>query len=143
LSRYEQSVLKSELTLDKKVYFVDNGLIHALNYTYHDDYGKLLENNIFLWLRGRASFQRGLYYFKNKSECDFVVFDRDKPVKLVQSCWDVSGQNTLKREIKGLVEAAKYFNCTDLTIINIDAEMEIPNGELSIKVIPAWKFYLQ
>ena len=143
LSRYEQSVLKSELTLDKKVYFIDNGLVNALNYTYQDDFGKLLENNVFLWIRGQIPFQRGLYYYRGKSECDFVVFDRGKPIKLIQACWDVSGPDTLKREIAGLLEAAKYFNCTDLTIINADRNMEISQGNLKIKVVPAWKVYLQ
>jgi len=142
LSRFEQSVLKSELTLDKKVYFIDNGLVNSLTYSHQDDFGKLLENSIFLWLRSNIPFQRGLYYYKGKTECDFVVFDKDKPVKLIQACWDVSEPDTLKREVAGLIEAAKYFNCNDLTIITADNQLEISEKGLHIKIMPAWKTFI-
>lgn len=142
LSRFEQSVLKSELTLDKKVYFIDNGLVNALSYSHQGDYGKLLENNVFLWLRSQIPFQRGLYYYRGKTECDFVVFDKDLPLKLIQVCWDITEPETLKREVAGLLEASSYFDCRDLSIITFDNEMEYAEKGYIIKVIPAWKFFI-
>jgi predicted AAA+ superfamily ATPase len=142
LPKLSNSVLKTELANEKKIYFIDNGMVNALNYSFHDDYGKLFENMIFLWLRRQMSFGRGLYFFKGKRECDFVVLDRDKPVKLIQACWDISDADTLKREIAGLVEASQTLNCHDATIITPEHEEEINTGNLSIKIQAAWKMML-
>jgi len=96
-----------------------------------------------MWLRREHLLQRGLYYFKGKNECDFILVDREKPVKLVQVCWDISEPDTLKREINGLAEAAKYLNCDDLTIITAEDEREIKHENLNIKLVPAWKEMLK
>jgi predicted AAA+ superfamily ATPase len=40
---------------------MDNGMIQALTPSYQDDYGKLFENLVFLWLRRKAPFLRGLF----------------------------------------------------------------------------------
>jgi uncharacterized protein len=141
--KYDLSVLKTELATERKMYIIDNGLVNALNYSLSNDYGKLLENTVYLWLRRQTAFQRGLYFYKEKKECDFVLLDREKPVKLIQACWDVSDNYTLKREVAGLTEAARYMNCDDLMIITSDNEMEIIQDNLKVKVIPAWKALLQ
>jgi len=138
LTRYEKSYLKETFS-DRKYYCIDNGLKRALQLKPGDDLGQLLENNIFLWLRRNTFFQVGLHFYKLNKECDFVVFDRDKPAKLIQSCWDISEPDTLKREIAGLIEAAKYLNCDDLTIITVEEEKEIEQDNYTIKVVPAWK----
>jgi hypothetical protein len=140
LYRFDYSVLKQELT-EKKQYFIDNGMINSISGQLSEDHGKLMENAIFLWLR--TKHQMGLYFFKNQGECDFVILDRDKPVKLIQSCWDISEPDTLKREIAGLAEAAKYLNCDDLTIITAEEEKEIEHSDFIIKVVPAWKEMLK
>ena len=143
LNKYDKSVLKTELSTEKKNYFIDNGLVNALNYTYQDDLGKLFENVVFLWLRRQSPFQRGLYFYKGGKECDFVVLDRDKPAKLVQACWNINNEETIKREISGLTETARYLNCDDLTIITPDVEKEIKHNGLVIKICPAWKEMLK
>ncbi len=142
LKRSEVSVLKSELSTGSKIYFIDNGLLNTLSYSYYNEYGKLLENSLFLWLRRQIPFQRGLHYFKGKTECDFVVFDRDKPQMLIQSSWDMSDETTLTREIKGIVEAAQKFSCNKLYIVNSDMEKEITYSGYVIKIVPFWKFFL-
>lgn len=139
LPKLSYSVLKTELATEKKIYFIDNGMVNALNYSYHDDYGKLFENTTFLWLRRQMPFQRGLYFYKGKKECDFVLFDRDKPVKLIQACWNINDNDTLKREIAGLSEASEVLNCFDATIITPEHEEEINTGKLKIKIQAAWK----
>jgi predicted AAA+ superfamily ATPase len=142
LPKLSNSVLKTELATEKKIYFIDNGMVNALNYTFHDDFGKLFENMIFLWLRRQMPFGRGLYFFKGKRECDFVVSDRDKPVKLIQVCWDISDSETLKREIAGLVEASDLLKCHDAAIITPEHEGEINTENLNIKIQAAWKLML-
>lgn len=143
LSKYSNSVLKTELSNEKKNYFIDNGMVNALNYMHRDDYGKLFENTVFLWLRTQMPFQRGLYFYKEKKECDFVMLDRDKPVKLIQACWNISDADTLKREIAGLVEASESLNCKETFLITPEYEEEINAGSLKIRVVAAWKEMLK
>ncbi len=138
LGRFSRDVVLSDFT-DKKVYFADNGMVQALTPSYQDDPGKLFENLVFLWLRQKAPFHRGLLYYKDKKECDFVLFDRNKPTLLVQACYDLSDSDTRKREIEGLVAASEYFNCDNLLILTAGQEEEINIDKRVIRVIPAWK----
>jgi len=142
MGRFSREVVLSDFT-DKKVYFVDNGMIQALTPSYQDDYGKLFETLVFLWLRRKAPFQRGLLFFKEKKECDFILFDRNKPELLVQACYNFSDVNTRKREIDGLMDASVFFNCTNLLILTFDHEEELSVNNLKIRVIPAWKEMLR
>jgi hypothetical protein len=50
--------------------------------------------NITLFFR----FQSQIYilYYKENSECDFVVFDRDRPMYCIQVCYDISEPETHK-----------------------------------------------
>jgi len=141
IGRFSRDVVLSDFT-DKKIYFVDNGMIQALTTSYQNDLGKLLENQVFLWLRKRAPFLRGLLYFKDKKDCDFVLFDRNKPELLIQSCYDFTDEDTRKREIGGILEASKFFNCSNLLIMTSDHEEEIRTDKRVVRVIPAWKAML-
>ena len=81
----------------------------------------------------------GLYFYKGTKECDFIILDRDKPEKIIQVCYQIADPDTLKREIAGLKEAAKYLNCDDLNIITAEDEKEINIDGQIIKVVSAWK----
>lgn len=143
LTKYDNSVLKAELANEKKTYFIDNGMVNALKYQFSDDFGKLFENTVFHWLRAQIPFQRGLFFYKGKKECDFIWMDRDKPFKIIQACWNIKDNDTLKREVDGLIEASAYLNCKHVTIITPDHEEEINTGNLKIQIIPAWKEMLK
>jgi predicted AAA+ superfamily ATPase len=138
MGRFSREVVLSDFT-DKKVYFVDNGMIQALTPSYQDDYGKLFENLVFLWLRRKASFLRGLLYYKEKKECDFVLFDRNRPELLIQACYNFTDPDTRKREIDGIMEASVFFNCKNLVILTFDHEEELNVNNLNIRVVPGWK----
>ncbi len=49
-----------------------------------------------------------LYFFKDKGECDFVVFDKDKPFQAIQICYEINDEN-FEREYNGLLEAMHFF----------------------------------
>ncbi len=142
LKRFETSVLKSDLLTNSKFYFIDNGLVNAISYANYNEYGKLLENSTFLFLRQKVPFQRGLNYYKGRKECDFVVTERHKPRLLVQVSWEIVSDETLKREADGLVEAARKLSCKKLYIINNDLDKVIHRDNFEIKVVPYWKFFL-
>ena len=142
LKRFDRSVLKTDLIKNSKYYFVDNGLVNAISYAYTNEYGKLLENSVFLYLRQKVPFQRGLNYYKGSRECDFLITDRDKPQILIQVSWDIESDTTLNREIMGLIEAAKELSCSKLYLVNSELEMEMSFEGYRINIMPYWKFFL-
>jgi predicted AAA+ superfamily ATPase len=142
LPKYEKSLIK-ESSADKKYYCIDNGFRNALSVSHSEDNGALLENLVFLHLRRKAFFQHRLYYYKNKKECDFVVTDQSKVTELIQVSWDISDEQTKKREIAGLMEASETTGCRQLTIVTADTEKEITEGDKTVFVVPAWKWLLQ
>jgi uncharacterized protein len=118
----------------KKVYAIDNGLIKANSVNFTPDYGRLLENLVFLHLRRLTP---EIYYFSEKKECDFVVFVQNKISGLFQVCWQLD-QDNMQREIAGLQEAMSFFGLEKGTIITLDqAEMFTVDG----KTIVAQPFY--
>jgi hypothetical protein len=139
LFRFDYSVFKQELT-DKKQYFIDNGLINTLTGQLTEDKGKLLENAVYLWLRNK--FGQNLFFYAKTKECDFVLFDRDKPQAVIQVCYDLSAQETKKREIEGLLEAGNYLKCPKLYIVTSKDEEEFRSGNDVIRVVTAWKLFL-
>jgi len=143
IGKFDLSVIKSELSSEKKIYFTDNGFLTSLSFSYGNDYGRLLENLVFLWFRKQFPFGRGISFAKGKKECDFVIFDRDKPVLLSQVCWNLNQPETLRREMEGLNEQAKYLNCDKLWIITSGEEQVLETGAIQTTVVPAWKLMME
>jgi len=135
LRKYDNSVLKTELANERKVYFIDNGFLQALKQSTSDDYEKLLENTVFLYYRRQSLFMRGLYFYKKNKECDFVIFDRDKPQEIVQVCYDITDISTKKREIEALIEASAYLKCDNLKIVTLDNSQEVHVGDKIIQIV--------
>lgn len=141
LTKYEPSLVK-ESTGDKKYYCIDNGLRSVLLNPHSEDNGKLLENAVFLHLRRNLRIQEELHYYKGKKECDFVVVEYDKVTRLIQVSYQMGDEETRKREVDGLLEAAQETGCRELTIVTMEAEAEWKEQDMSIHVVPAWKWML-
>lgn len=141
LTKYEPSLVK-ESTGDKKYYCIDNGLRSVLLNPHSEDNGKLLENAVFLHLRWNLRIQEELHYYKGKKECDFVVVEYDKVTRLIQVSYQIGDEETRKREVDGLLEAAQATGCRELTIVTMEAEAEWKEQDMSIHVVPAWKWML-
>ena len=83
-----------------------------------------------------------IYYFKGKTECDFVIQKGINIESLIQVSWNINEKETRDREIKGLVEASEITGCQNLLIITVDDDEEIVLEDKRIRVIPAWKWIL-
>lgn len=137
LQKYDNSLINKELG-EKKIYSIDIGLNNATEFRFSDDIGKSLENDVFLELR-RKEFD--IYYYRtSKSECDFLVFDKNTISDVIQVTFDMSDENTKNREIKGLIEACKNFDLKSGTIITFDSEDELIENGIKIKIIPFYKW---
>lgn len=142
IPNYSKSLQKIESS-QPKYYCIDNGLRDAVLLHQSDDDGKKLENTVFLQLyRQRTPVDR-IFYYQGKGECDFVVQRGVKIERLIQVTWEMSDEETRRREINGIVEAAKATDCSNLFIITADTaeEIQLDNG-LVIHVVPAWRWLL-
>ncbi|MES2773674.1 MAG: ATP-binding protein [Bacteroidota bacterium] len=139
LPRWNPS-LNKETFSDKKYYCIDNGFLKALLTRTSSDDGILLENLVFLHLRRQFPFGRGLYFYSGSKECDFILTQMDVATQLVQVCFSTDNPDTLARELNGLLEAALYFNCSNLLLVTHDEEREIKMNGFTINVVKAWKW---
>lgn len=142
LTKYEPSLVK-ESTGDKKYYCIDNGLRSVLLNPQSEDNGKLLENIVFLHLRRNLRIQEELHYYKGKKECDFVISEYDKVTGLIQVSYQMNDEETRRREVEGLLEAAISTGCRELTIVTMETEAEWNEQDMLIRVLPAWKWMLE
>lgn len=98
--------LRDVETTPKKIYSIDSGLTNANTFNFHPNWGKLLENQVYLDLRRE---KKEVFYYKTSSgfEVDFVTRDLEGKVELIQVVWDQNDQETFKREERALKEAEK------------------------------------
>lgn len=127
---------KASTVNPRKVYAVDNGMVNANSLSFSKDKGRLLENAVFIHLRRIYS---SIFYFREKGECDFVVFKNDQSVILLQVCIEVHGENK-DREINGLVEAMEFFKLSEGTIITLNQSDTIVLNSKQINLIPGYLF---
>ncbi len=143
IQKYDYS-LAARSKSNKKAYFIDNGLYNILTHNFSQNSGKLLENAVFLFLRSKYGnlYEKNIFYFKGKQECDFVIIDRNKPQYCIQISYDISDDETRKREIKGLIEALNFFDMPEGYIITAENEEEITIDGKHIFVKPAYKIMI-
>ena len=127
---------KVQIVNPKKVYCIDNGLIRANSLSFSDDKGRLLENMVFLQLR---RMYKGIYYYAEQNECDFVIHERGKLPALFQVSWQLD-QDNLDREMKGLTGAMDFFNVNTGTIITFDQSDTFNTGQKIIHVLPFYEW---
>lgn len=137
INKFDFSEIKQEKS-DKKTYIIDTGLLSAIEFSVSRNAGKLLENMVALEF---MKAEKELFYFKNNNECDFIVKDKEKLFP-VQVSYDISDSETLKRAIKGLLEACKYIDSKEGTIITFDNEEEIVHNNIKINIVPVYKYFL-
>jgi len=130
------SSLKVQARNARKVYAIDQGLVHFYSASASPDNGRLLENTLFLELRRRGN---QVWYFKGKRECDFIYKDKRNKYSAMQVSWEVNPTNE-KREIDGLFEAMQQLELKEGCIITFNQEDQITMDGKLIKLIPAWKW---
>ena len=136
--KYEYSFQK-QLGSIKKVYCIDNGLLNSVSFSFSENKGKLLENLVFLALRGA---KKEVYYNRGKFECDFVVKEKNKVIQAIQVTYELNSENR-EREVKGLFEAMNKFKLKEGLILTYNEEKKIEIDKKKIFVKPIWKWLLE
>jgi predicted AAA+ superfamily ATPase len=131
-------VVVNQLQYPRKSYFIDTGFISALSTGFSKNYGRLFENILFQKLKTKNDI---LFYYKDnkESEVDFVIMNDGRVTDLYQACFDLTDEETQKREIRSLVSAGKSLNCQNLFIVTTDG-LDLQKLPSEIKVIPFHEF---
>lgn len=132
--KYSRSLVKENQSL-RKYYVIDTGMRQAVLMPQSEDKGKLLENIVALELFRRRGADRKMFYWQEGRECDFVVQHEDYVEELIQVTWDMADEDTRKREIEGIKEAAKGTKCDKLTIVTRERKETIEEDGCRIEVV--------
>lgn len=119
---------------NRKYYFIDNGI---LNLFLLDPATSLLENQVAIRLRHKYGSQ--VYFYNKNVEVDFVVYDEGIAI---QVSYSLSDPETEKREVDALLKLNKVLPMRKLMIISKDEERDITVNDVTIQVIPVWKWLL-
>jgi predicted AAA+ superfamily ATPase len=137
IPKYDYSI-KKQIYSPKKVYVIDTGLINLVSFKFSRDYGKLLENLVFIELKRKY---QDIYYHKGKQECDFIVLENGSVTCAIQVTADLKNNKT--REFGGLLEALTMYDLDEGIILTDDEEFEDMLENKKIKVMPVWKWLLE
>jgi predicted AAA+ superfamily ATPase len=131
--------LRKQLANPKKIYCLDTGLVNAVSFRFSENYGRLLENLVFMELLRR---RHEVYYHKKTRECDFLVKEGNRITSAVQVTQELTPDNR-KREFGGLLEAMEVYGLQEGLILTKDTETTIETEGYTISVKPVWKWLLE
>ena len=131
INNYNPS-LKKQIGNNKKIYAVDFSFINYLGFNISPNYGRLLENAVYLDLRRKG---KEIYFFKEGNECDFVTKQGYKITDCIQVTKNMDEDKTKEREVEGLVKALEYFKLKSGTIITLNTNENIMHNNLKINIV--------
>ncbi|RLJ07634.1 MAG: hypothetical protein DRP16_03065 [Candidatus Aenigmatarchaeota archaeon] len=134
--------LKKPVFAPKKVYCVDNGLANSVSFRVAENFGRLMENTVFLELLRKRVYGLEIYYYKDalQHEVDFVVKEGLRIKQLIQVTYASGRDEIEKREIKSLLKASRELKCKNLLVITWDFEGDETLEGRKIKFVPLWKW---
>lgn len=138
LTRFSWSA-KNRAVNPRKVYAIDTGMINANSLSFTKDKGRLLENLVYLHLRRK---KYDLSYFREKGECDFVVFEKGKCKAMIQVCEQLHIENQ-DRETNGLLEAMDFFGLKTGLIVTQSQDDALNYDKKTVELIPAHQFLME
>lgn len=128
--------LRKEIANPRKVYAIGTGLINVNSGSFSEDNGRKFENLVYLHLRQKY---REIYYFAEKSECDFVIVKNGRLVEAVQVCFELNRDN-MNRELDGVVEALTFFDANEGFIVTLDQTDRLEKNGKIVHVVPSYQY---
>ena len=137
IPRYDYSA-KKQIYYNKKVYFIDAALARIVGFRPTEDYGRILENIVYLSLKKAGG---EIFFHRETKECDFLVRTGGKITAAIQVTMDYEKGG--KRETEGLLEAIKRYRLKHGLILTYDERgtTEIAGKKITIK--PVWEWLLE
>ncbi|NJE10007.1 ATP-binding protein [Thermococcus sp. MAR1] len=121
----------------RKIYFVDTSFLTFLSVKFSENMGRLMENAVFIELLRR---RKEVNYALGKNwEVDFVLPEEET---LIQVSYDISGEETFKREVNALRKASREFGFKNALLITWDVAGRVKGKGIIIDMIPLWRFLM-
>lgn len=132
--------IREQLKNPKKIYTIDHGLMQAIRFSSSWDYGRILENLVYIALRQQ---EEEVYYEKGARECDFVIARGGKITQAIQVTKTLSGAKTRERELGGLAEAMSRYKLGTGLILTEDQHETLNIRGAAVRVLPVWCWLLE
>ena len=132
--------------VQEKVYAVDVALMSQRDNAFvGENLGFRLETIVLIHLlRKYRPDGLDVYYLSDRSgECDFVVCHGNTVVQAIQVSYDISAPKTRKREIAGLLLAAKHTGCQNLLLLTDHESEQIEESGHQITIQPVYEWCLE
>ncbi|MBI5548170.1 MAG: ATP-binding protein [Deltaproteobacteria bacterium] len=138
VARYSPKV-SQQARAPRKVYAVDVGMRNAVSFRFSEDIGRLAETVV----HGQLSRDEDarLFYWAGELECDFNVHKGAGATAAIQVCQEPD-ENLPEREVKGLLEAMRYFDLKEGTIVTNRASFEREVEGRMVRAQPLWLWLL-
>jgi len=139
--------LKQQFIAPKKVYCIDNGIVHSIGFGVSENTGRLMENIVAVELQRKCAIDHNLeiYYWKDhqQNEVDFILKKESKVKQLIQVTYATERYEVNERETKSLLKASKELRCKNLLVITWDYSGKEKIGTKEVTFIPMWSWLLQ
>lgn len=137
---------KSRLrTVGEKIYPIDVALMNNRDDAFAgENLGWRLETIVYLYLLKEYKSQGlDIYYFRERSGvCDFIICNGRESILAVQVSYDISSPKTRKREIAGLILAARKTGCRNLLLLTDHEYEDLKHDGYDIAVRPVYDYVL-
>lgn len=143
IQKYSQK--SKQRAVQEKIYAVDVAMMDQRENAFAgENLGHRLETIVAIHLiRKCKSEGLDVYYLNDRSgECDFVVCKGNQVVQAIQVSYDISAEKTRKREINGLLLAARQTKCENLILLTDHESDEIELDGHHIKIQPVYEWCL-
>lgn len=140
---YAKSKVRSTM---EKVYPVDIALMNQREDALAgENLGWRLETTVLNHLIRKCKVDGMDVYYLNEryGECDFVVCKGNKVVQCIQVSYDITSNTTRKREINGLLLAAKRTKCDNLLLLTDHQYEETEADGKKIKIQPVYEWCIE
>ena len=110
-----------------------------------ENLGPRLETIVLIQLLRKCRIEGlDLYYLNERSgECDFLVCRGNTVIQAIQVSYDISVEKTRRREINGLLVAAKHTGCNNLLLLTDHESAVINHSNHSIRIQPVYEWCLE
>lgn len=139
--------VREQLTANRKIYCIDNGLVQAKAARFSENTGRLYENLVAVTLkRQELNGILSCFTWKNvqQEEVDFVIRKKSRVTELIQVCAHTGSPATKEREVRALLKAGRELKCSRLRILTEQEERVAEEEWFGIRgtVIyePLWKW---
>lgn len=138
---------KSKLrAVQEKVYTMDVAMMDQRDNAFAgENLGHRLETIVAIHLHRRCRMDGlDVYYLNDRSgECDFVVCKGNQVIQAIQVSYDITAEKTRRREINGLVLAARQTKCQNLLLLTDHERGEVEESGFKIRVQPVYEWTLE